>query len=269
MGVLTFNSEATLERALQSVREFDELLVCDGGSVDRTRDIAAAFGCRVIDQDARFKDANNRLIDISGCRNQMVSSAANPWVLMLDSDEHVSPELVDEMRGVLAHDDGAVGAYHVPRKYVLEDEIVDCSIVYPRAPLRMVRVASGVEYHGLAHALPRFPEGTRTGRLTHPQYVPFPDLRDHWRRRLSYLRMEEVQNADLSLREWGDRIFVPSLKTIRLFARRYYRLRRECQGRRLPLRHELGYVLYQILLPWYTGRRFLRGRRPDIEKAWR
>ncbi|HEX8771411.1 MAG TPA: glycosyltransferase family 2 protein [Acidimicrobiales bacterium] len=269
VGVLTFNSEATLERALSSVQDFDELLICDGGSSDRTREIAAAFGCRVIDQDPKFKDSNNRMIDISGCRQQMLSAAANPWVMMLDSDEYVPEDLVEEIRSVLATDDGTVGAYHVPRKYVIDDEVVECSICYPRAPLRMVRPSAGVKYHGLAHAFLWVPPGVPVETLSCAQHVPFPGLRDHWRRRLSYLRMEEIQAADLDLKAWFHEILTPSLKTIRLYGQRYYRLRLDCPGPRLPLRHELGFVAYQVLRPWYTGRRFLGLGRSDVETAWR
>lgn len=269
VGVLTFNSEATLERALSSVEDFDELLICDGGSSDRTRDIAAAFGCRVIDQDSRFKDSNNRMVDISGCREQMLSAAANPWVLMLDSDEYVPDELVDEIRHVLAADDRTLGAYHVPRKYVLDGQVVDCSITYPRAPLRLVRPAAGMRYHGLAHAVPWLPPGVPVGTLSSAQHVPFPDLRDHWRRRMSYLRMEEIQAAELTPKAWFDQIVAPSVKTLRLYGRRYYRLRLDCRGRRLPLRHELGFVAYQLLRPWYTGRRFVRLGNADVQSAWR
>lgn len=268
VGVLTFNSEATLERALSSVQEFDELLVCDGGSTDGTRDIAAAFGSRVVDQDAKFKDGNNRMVNISGCREQMLAAASNPWVLMLDSDEYVPPDMVEEIRQVLATDDGKLGAYHVPRKYVLDGEVIECSITYPRAPLRLVRPAAGMRYHGLAHAVPRLPPGVPVGTLTTAQHVPFPDLRDHWRRRMSYLRMEEIQAADLTPKSWFHEIMTPGLKTIRLYAQRYYRLRLHCSGRRLPLRHELGFVAYQFLRPWYTGRRFLGIGNSDIQGAW-
>ena len=90
VGILTFNSEKTLERALESVKDFAEILICDGGSTDSTREIAARYGAKVIQQDARFKNADGRLRDWGGVRQQMLESASNEWFLYIDSDETIS-----------------------------------------------------------------------------------------------------------------------------------------------------------------------------------
>ena len=61
VGILTFNSAQTLERALESVKDLAEIIICDGGSTDATREIALKYGARIIDQDKKFKNPNGSL----------------------------------------------------------------------------------------------------------------------------------------------------------------------------------------------------------------
>ena len=51
--MLTYNSEKTLRRALESVKDFDDIILCDGDSTDQTHAIAAEYGARVVRQDMR------------------------------------------------------------------------------------------------------------------------------------------------------------------------------------------------------------------------
>lgn len=101
----TYNSEGTIPLALSSIRSqsFDqaaiEILVIDGGSSDRTKDIAKQFGCRVLDnpqrlpeyakflgiQDAKgryaiFLDSDEVLADKNSVRNKISALAEHPEV---------------------------------------------------------------------------------------------------------------------------------------------------------------------------------------------
>ena len=78
--VLTRNSGKTLERALASVRDFDEIIVCDGGSTDETLEIAHKHGARVIAQDGQFHDAKGKIYDYAGVRNQTLHAARHNWI---------------------------------------------------------------------------------------------------------------------------------------------------------------------------------------------
>ncbi len=87
--VLTRDSEGTLAATLESIRCFDEVIVLDSGSCDRTCEIANGF--------------SNVLLYRSGfCgfgpqHNMAASYATHDWILSLDSDEVVSPELAKEI----------------------------------------------------------------------------------------------------------------------------------------------------------------------------
>jgi glycosyltransferase involved in cell wall biosynthesis len=79
----TFNSEKFLDRVLSSVKNFDEILVCDMYSTDRTPEIAQKYNCKII--------YHEKCEVPEPARNFAIQSAANEWVLVVDSDE-IIPE---------------------------------------------------------------------------------------------------------------------------------------------------------------------------------
>lgn len=82
--VTTMDNETTLPRLLASVPFADEVLVLDSGSRDQTCAIATGAGARVVVQPFMgYGPQKQRAIDL----------ARNDWVLLLDADEFVSPEL--------------------------------------------------------------------------------------------------------------------------------------------------------------------------------
>jgi len=86
------DAESTIRAALSELSQFEDVVVYDNGSVDRTREIAQQF-------------SNVRLIDgyfdgFGPTKNRAVSFARNEWVFVLDSDEVISPELLETLRGV-------------------------------------------------------------------------------------------------------------------------------------------------------------------------
>lgn len=73
-----------LPQALASLRFCDEIVVVDGGSTDHTADIARAAGATVIE---------NRWPGFAAQRNLALDNATGDWVLEIDADERVSPQL--------------------------------------------------------------------------------------------------------------------------------------------------------------------------------
>lgn len=104
--VITLNEEGRIAACLDSLATVcDELVVVDAHSSDRTREIAAAHGARVIER------------DWPGYRSQKqfaVNSASNDWILSLDADERVSPELAAEITRVKLHGIDVRCAYEIP-----------------------------------------------------------------------------------------------------------------------------------------------------------
>lgn len=86
--VITRNEAATLAQCLDSVPFVADKLVVDCGSTDTTREIAKAHGARVVVQD---------WLGFGPQRNFASSHARHDWILTLDADEELTPELVAEL----------------------------------------------------------------------------------------------------------------------------------------------------------------------------
>ncbi|MBL9131346.1 MAG: glycosyltransferase family 2 protein, partial [Verrucomicrobiaceae bacterium] len=94
ISIISFNEEANLRRCLAAVADLgEEIVIVDSGSKDRTGEIAAEFGARFIHQD---------WLGFTAQKNHALSLCAQPWILNLDCDEEVSPELAASIRQFFA-----------------------------------------------------------------------------------------------------------------------------------------------------------------------
>src|SRR5256885_12359811 len=127
IALVTLNEEANLPRTLASVRWADEILVVDSGSTDRTCEIAKEYGARVISEPWRGYTAQ---------KNYALELCTKDWILSLDADEEVSPELADEIRGVLAGH-GSFDGYAMPRKNLFLGRWIRHGGVFSHTKLRL------------------------------------------------------------------------------------------------------------------------------------
>jgi tetratricopeptide (TPR) repeat protein len=92
------NEEATLPQCLNSVKNVvDEIVIVDTGSSDRTPQVAAAYGAKV----HHFQWCNN----FSTARNNALKYVTGDWVLVLDADETLTPEIVPLLKNVITQDE--------------------------------------------------------------------------------------------------------------------------------------------------------------------
>ena len=87
--ILTRNEEKNIRDCLKSVSFADEVLVVDSGSQDATCRIASSMGASVYEHD--MDDTG-----FAGQRNYALQKTTADWVLYLDADERITPELVGE-----------------------------------------------------------------------------------------------------------------------------------------------------------------------------
>jgi len=102
--LITLNAGAQLDACLASVAGADEIVVLDSGSGDDTAEIARRFGARFLTQPWAGFGAQ---------KNAAVAAARNDWVLCLDADERLTPELARSIESALA--DPKHGAYRMAR----------------------------------------------------------------------------------------------------------------------------------------------------------
>ena len=105
----TYNAHQHLEKVLESVKEFDEIVVCDMESTDDTLDIARRYGCKIV----TFPKADHKSAEPA--RTFAIQSASNKWVLVVDADEIITPELREELYQQIARPGCPEGLF-IPRQ---------------------------------------------------------------------------------------------------------------------------------------------------------
>jgi glycosyltransferase involved in cell wall biosynthesis len=103
--LITRNAAAVLESCLDSLAFVDEIVVVDSASTDGTRELAERKGARVVQKD---------WLGFGRQKQFAVEQARNDWVLCLDADERVSPQLAASIKSALAAPSSPV--YRMPRR---------------------------------------------------------------------------------------------------------------------------------------------------------
>ncbi len=127
--VIARDEEERLPDCLASLGFCDQVVVVDSGSRDRTRELAAAAGALVVE---------NPWPGFAAQRNFALDQATGDWVLEIDADERVSPELAAELRAFLAAPP-AVTMGAIPMRDVFLGKALGPSIRYPRYRHRLFR----------------------------------------------------------------------------------------------------------------------------------
>lgn len=131
--ILTLNEERNIERCLDSLSWCDDVVVLDSFSTDRTTAIAIARGARVVQRE--FDNyAAQRNFGLTEIKYQ------NEWVLMLDADERVTPELQSEMLAAVRTAPADVGLFMMRRRDYLFGRWIRRSGGYPTWTARLARL---------------------------------------------------------------------------------------------------------------------------------
>ncbi|MBS2001194.1 MAG: glycosyltransferase family 2 protein [Candidatus Obscuribacterales bacterium] len=142
--IVAQDESRTIARVLQAVRGLaDEILLVDSGSTDGTPEIATENGARVVHQDwLGYAAQKNFAIDMAVC----------DWILSLDADEIVSPELRTDIASKLSdpHIEDYDG-YRIPRVLYIGDTPVRHGGFYPDAQLRLFKRGKGRFNDRLVH----------------------------------------------------------------------------------------------------------------------
>ena len=131
---LTKNEEANIGSCLESVRWADTLVVVDSGSTDRTREIAREYTEHVL---------NIAWEGYGAARNRGIAETTADWILWLDADERVTPELGQEIREIVATNDPGVDGYAMARRAYFLGRWIRHAGWYPSRVVRLFRRAAG------------------------------------------------------------------------------------------------------------------------------
>jgi glycosyltransferase involved in cell wall biosynthesis len=129
VAIVTFNEEENLARTLASVAWADQIVIIDSGSTDRTVEIARSFNATVLERPWPGFAAQ---------KNFALSQCTGDWILSLDADEELSPELQQEIRGTLSPTP-TVDAFYLKRRNLFLGRWIKHGGFYPDPKLRLFR----------------------------------------------------------------------------------------------------------------------------------
>jgi glycosyltransferase involved in cell wall biosynthesis len=128
IAIITKNEENNIGEALESIKDFDDIVIVDAFSCDRTVEICKRYTDRVYQhQWPGFSLQKQRAVDY----------AKNDWVMILDADERVTPELNAEMMKEIGG--GVCSGFYVPRKNYFLGKWMRHSGWWPDYTLRIFR----------------------------------------------------------------------------------------------------------------------------------
>ena len=142
--IFTLNEATHLPSCLDAARWCDDVIIVDSFSSDATADIARSRGARF------FQHA---FTGFGSQRNWALANTSpkHEWILILDADERITPELAEEMRRVLAAPPPAVGAFRLKRRFYMWGRWLRYSSLYPTWVVRLIH-RDRVRYIDRGHA---------------------------------------------------------------------------------------------------------------------
>ena len=214
--VLTRNVATAIEPCLAALAWADSTVVVDDFSTDNTRAVCERSGAQVYER---------RLESFAAQRNFALSHVQTPWVLFIDSDEHVSAALAAEIRAAVK--DETVAGYWIPRKNLFNGRWVKHAGWGPDYQLRLFRVAKGrYDPSRFAHetVLLDGPDRRLSELLTHYNYA---SVRQFLAKQRRYARLEARRLwLDGQRVRWRNYVLQP----LRAFHRRYFTWRGYADG---------------------------------------
>jgi glycosyltransferase involved in cell wall biosynthesis len=187
VSVITKNEARNIGACLESVRFADQIVVLDSGSTDGTPDIASSLGAEVF--------AAGDWPGFGPQKNRALEKTTQEWVLSLDADEVVSPELQQEILGHLARQAQASVAFEIPRLTQFCGVWIRHCGWTPDHVLRLFRRGEAQFSADLVHeSLQLLSPATLVVRLKHPLlHYSYPTPEQYWVKLQRYSRDWAVQ----------------------------------------------------------------------------
>ncbi|WP_296443111.1 glycosyltransferase family 2 protein [Rhodoferax sp. UBA5149] len=174
--VITRNECANIADCLRSLDFADEVIVLDNASTDGTADIARGLGARV--------SVTHDWPGFGTQKNRALALAGGEWVLSIDADERVPPELAQQIRQVVAKGLGV--AYEIPRLTQFCGRWIRHCGWTPDYVLRLFKRGAAHFSDDLVHERVVFRQGSPS-RLTHPLlHYSYPTPSHYWRKLEQY-----------------------------------------------------------------------------------
>ncbi len=249
--MIAMNEEANLARTLESVRWADEIVLVDSGSTDRTLEIAKSFGA---------KTSYHAFGGHGEQKNVALDRCTSDWILLLDADEVLSPELQDEIRQLLACAGGRepqFNAWWIPRLNLYFGRWIRHGGFYPDRKLRLFRRGTARLSEGVGpHSTPQFagPRGKLKGDMLHYAYPTMGIYLEHMNRYSNEIARLLAARGRIS-RSWPVFLWNAVVNPAATFVYNYFFRLGFLDGREgliLHLNHSV-YIHWKFIKAWRLG----------------
>lgn len=216
VALATFNEERCLADCLESVKTLaDEIVIVDGSSTDKTVEIAKNFGAKVI------VTTNKPIFHIN--KQQAMDECKGDWILQMDADEIITPELAKEIKQVIDTNADQPVAYWINRKKMLLGKWITKGGQYPDPVIRFLK--KGKAHLPCKSVHEQMEVDGEIGWLENPMlHLPTPSFSIYITKdnRYSTLMAEEMMAQDIPL---GLRSFINYFfwKPFRIFFSLFFR----------------------------------------------
>lgn len=269
IGILTLNSEKGLSACLESVKDFAEVVICDGNSTDRTREIARSYGAKIIRQYETDLPNITCTKDRANMCQKNMEACSYDWHFRMDSDDTLPPEVIEEIRSIVSNPNPPHWIYRMPTRIFFEegDDLreIKYEATYPSYHIRLSHKSVGLRFKGQIHNRPafdekRFPVGTMK------QYYDF-----HWQEERVkniwkfFSKYAGLESEVIHRRTLGGFLYWGLYKRTRtIFGYLFYRLPfmylRYGFKDTMPIGIELTIVRYHIKILWGEVRKYFTTR---------
>lgn len=166
--IITKNEEKNIRDCLESVKWSNEIVILDSGSIDNTVRICREYGCKVIESE---------WFGFGPTKQLAVNSASHEWILSLDADERVSPQLQSSIKEIISNKESLEG-YRVNRDSYYLGKLIRFSGWQNDRPLRLFKKERGRFNDSTVHESVLL-DG-RTGQIKASLlHYSYPDLETH------------------------------------------------------------------------------------------
>jgi glycosyltransferase involved in cell wall biosynthesis len=182
--ILVKNGQKHIERCLTSLREFDEVIVLDNESTDRTVEVAAAF--------PNVKIFTSEFLGIGKLKNLAAQHATHDWIFNIDCDEVLTRDAVEEIQQLTLKESCI---YSLPRKNFYREKHIKCCGWHPDRVLRLYNRRHASYNDCLVHASIVSGGACQIIPLNHAiEHFSFHSASDFLDKTQSYARLFAVEN---------------------------------------------------------------------------
>jgi len=181
VALATYNEEDVLAKCLESIASWvDEIVIVDGGSKDKTVEIAQRYKAKVISTD------NPPIFHIN--KQKAVDACKKDWILQLDADEIISTPLKEEILVSIDDDTKPYIGYYIPRKNFFLGIWMKKGGQYPDYVIRLFERGKGKFPSRSVHE--QVTISGDVGYLKNPLlHYPYETFSEYWEKALRYSKL--------------------------------------------------------------------------------